>query len=57
MIQIETVVGSGVKISCSRDELVTRLAVIARAVSTRATVQILSGVLLRAEAANTSSCA
>jgi DNA polymerase III subunit beta len=48
MIQAETVVGSGVKISCSRDELVTRLSVIARAVSTRATVQILSGVLLRA---------
>src|SRR5436190_2115396 len=47
MIQIETVIGSGVKISCSRDELVTRLAVIARAVSTRATVQILSGVLLQ----------
>jgi DNA polymerase-3 subunit beta len=37
------------KIVCQRDELAQRLGVVARAVSTRATVQILSGVLLRAE--------
>jgi DNA polymerase-3 subunit beta len=42
-------VGSGMKISCSRDELVQKLGVVARAVSTRTAVQILAGVLLRAE--------
>src|SRR6266705_4024482 len=45
----ETTVGAGMKVTCSRDELVARLGVVARAVSTRASVQILSGVLLRAE--------
>jgi len=43
-------VGSGMKILCSRDELGAKLAVVARAVSTRTAVQILSGILLRAEA-------
>ena len=38
------------KIVMQRDELAQRLGVVARAVSTRASVQILSGVLLRAEA-------
>jgi DNA polymerase-3 subunit beta len=37
------------KIVCSRDELAQKLGIVSRAVSTRATVQILSGVLLRAE--------
>jgi DNA polymerase III subunit beta len=40
-------VGSGMKIVCRREELAQRLGVVARAVSTRATVQILSGILLR----------
>jgi DNA polymerase-3 subunit beta len=35
------------KITVRRDELVQRLAVVSRAVSTRATVQILSGILIR----------
>jgi DNA polymerase-3 subunit beta len=35
------------RITCRRDELVQRLGVVSRAVSTRATVQILSGILLR----------
>src|SRR5688572_13081679 len=43
-------VGTGIKISVARDELVTKLGVVARAVSTRGTVQVLSGILLRAEA-------
>jgi DNA polymerase III subunit beta len=47
MIQTEAMPGTGVKISCSRDELVSRLAVVTRAVSTRAAVQILSGVLIQ----------
>jgi DNA polymerase-3 subunit beta len=41
------VVGSGLKIVCSREELAHKLAVVSRAVSTRAAVQILGGVLLR----------
>src|ERR671939_17386 len=49
MIETDIVVGSGMKISCGRDELVAKLGVVARAVSTRTAVQILSGVLLRAE--------
>jgi DNA polymerase III subunit beta len=42
-------VGTGMKVVCQREELSQKLAVVARAVSTRASVQILSGVLLRAE--------
>ncbi len=49
MIQVEVVSGSAVNISCSRDELAQRLGLVSRAVSTRTAVQILSGVLLRAE--------
>ena len=50
MIETNTMVGTGMKIVCQRDELSQRLGVVARAVSTRASVQILAGVLLRAEA-------
>ncbi|HEY5659380.1 MAG TPA: DNA polymerase III subunit beta, partial [Gaiellaceae bacterium] len=50
MIETNTMVGTGMKVVCQREELSQKLAVIARAVSTRASVQILSGVLLRAEA-------
>src|SRR5918992_5248355 len=50
MIETNTIVGTGMKIVCQRDELAQKLGVVARAVSTRASVQILSGVLLRAEA-------
>src|ERR671933_335165 len=49
MIETNTMVGTGMKIVCQRDELAQKLGVVARAVSTRASVQILSGVLLRAE--------
>ena len=37
------------KLSCSRDELSQKLAVVARAVSSRTTVLVLGGILLRAE--------
>src|SRR5438270_9915017 len=50
MIETNTIVGTGMKIVCQRDDLAQKLGVVARAVSTRASVQILSGVLLRAEA-------
>src|SRR5947207_12378347 len=49
-MNIETTVGAGMKVTCSKDELVAKLGLVARAVSTRSAVQILSGVLLRAQA-------
>src|SRR5256885_4178526 len=51
MLDAETVVGSGtMKVTCTREELTQKLAVVSRGVSTRTAVQILGGVLLRAEA-------
>jgi DNA polymerase III subunit beta len=50
MMEANTMVGTGMKVVCQRDDLAQKLGVVARAVSTRANVQILSGVLLRAEA-------
>ena len=49
MNEAEVVVGTGMTIGCSRDELVAKLGVVSRAVSTRGSVQVLSGVLLRAD--------
>jgi DNA polymerase-3 subunit beta len=51
MIESNTMVGTGtgMKAVCARDELAQKLSIVARAVSARASVQILSGVLLRAE--------
>jgi DNA polymerase III subunit beta len=48
MIEVDTVVGTGMKATCARDELLRHLGVVSRAVSTRMTVQILSGVKLAA---------
>src|SRR5919109_979858 len=48
MTEIETVVGASMRIACSRDELARALSLVGRAVSTRATVQVLGGVLIRA---------
>src|SRR6478609_10270215 len=50
MIDSEIVVGTGLRITVSRDELASRLAVVARGVSTRTTVLVLGGIQLRAEA-------
>jgi DNA polymerase-3 subunit beta len=50
MNQVESVIGAGLKIVCSREELARKLAVVGRGVSTRTAVQILSGVLIRASA-------
>src|ERR687898_1089640 len=41
--------GTGMKISVARDELVAKLGIVSRAVSTRGTVQVLSGILLAAD--------
>jgi DNA polymerase III subunit beta len=49
MVAIETALGTSVKISSSKDELVSALSIVSRAVSTRSTVQVLSGILVRAE--------
>ncbi|MDQ4029491.1 MAG: DNA polymerase III subunit beta [Actinomycetota bacterium] len=49
MIETDVMVGSGMKVTCGRDELAQRLGIVARAVSTRSAVQVLLGVLLRAE--------
>jgi DNA polymerase-3 subunit beta len=48
MIETEDIVGTGLRITVPKDELVQALGVVARAVSTRTSVQILSGILLEA---------
>ena len=42
--------GGSLKIEVARDELVAKLGIVSRAVSTRGTVQVLSGILLAADA-------
>lgn len=49
MIEVEAVVtGSALKISVPREELTRQLGIVSRAASTRTTVQVLAGILLRA---------
>jgi DNA polymerase-3 subunit beta len=43
-------VGTGLRITVGKDELASRLAIVARGVSTRTTVLVLGGIQLRAEA-------
>jgi DNA polymerase-3 subunit beta len=50
MIDSETVVGTGLRITVSKDELAAKLALVARGVSTRTAVLVLGGIQLRAEA-------
>jgi DNA polymerase-3 subunit beta len=50
MIDSEIVVGTGLSITVPRDELASRLAVVARGVSTRTAVLVLGGIQFRAEA-------
>jgi DNA polymerase-3 subunit beta len=49
MIEIDTAVGSGLKITCDRDALTARLGSVSRVVSSRGTVQVLAGVRLHAD--------
>jgi DNA polymerase III subunit beta len=49
MIETEVPVGTGLRITASKDELVQALGIVSRAVSTRTSVQILSGILLEAQ--------
>jgi DNA polymerase-3 subunit beta len=48
MTETETAVGTTMRITCSKAELARALSLVGRAVSTRATVQVLGGVLVRA---------
>jgi DNA polymerase-3 subunit beta len=48
MTSIETAVTTRMKLTCARDELAEKLAIAGRGVSTRASVQILAGIMLRA---------
>src|ERR1700751_2639682 len=48
MIETDIVVGTELRITCAKDELAQALGVVSRAVSTRSSVQILSGILLEA---------
>src|SRR5947207_2749629 len=48
MIEADIVVGAELRITCAKDELARALGVVARALSTRSSVQILSGILLEA---------
>ena len=48
MIESEVQVGADLRITCSKDELVHGLSLVARALSTRTAIQILSGILLEA---------
>src|SRR3954447_24576002 len=50
MIDSEIVVGTGLRITVSRAELASKLAIVSRGVSTRTTVLVLGGIQLRAEA-------
>ena len=49
MIEADVVTGAALKITCPRDELIRQLSIVSRAASTRTTVQVLAGILLRAE--------
>jgi DNA polymerase III subunit beta len=49
MTSIDTVVDTSMKVICTRDELAEKLQIVGRGVSTRTTVQILAGIMLRAE--------
>ncbi len=49
MIDSEIVVGTGLRITVPKDELASRLAIVARGVSTRTAVLVLGGIQLRAE--------
>jgi DNA polymerase-3 subunit beta len=50
MTETEVMIGTGLRLTCSREELAQKLAVVGRGVSTRSAVQILSGILIDATA-------
>ena len=50
MIETEVVTSAALKTTCLRAELIRQLSIVSRAASTRTTVQVLAGILVRAEA-------
>jgi DNA polymerase III subunit beta len=50
MIETDVVTGAALKITSPRDEFIRQVSIVSRAASTRTTVQVLAGILLRAEA-------
>jgi DNA polymerase-3 subunit beta len=48
MIESDITVGAGLRITCTKEELVQGLTLVGRAVSSRTAIQILSGILLEA---------
>jgi DNA polymerase III subunit beta len=48
MIESDIAVGAGLRITCTKEDLVQGLSLVGRAVSTRTAIQILSGILLEA---------
>jgi DNA polymerase III subunit beta len=50
MIETDVVTGAALKLTSPRDELIRQIAIVSRAASTRTTVQVLAGILLRADA-------
>jgi DNA polymerase-3 subunit beta len=49
MASIDTVAATTMRVACGKDEFAEKLQVVGRGVSTRTTVQILAGIMLRAE--------
>jgi DNA polymerase III subunit beta len=49
MIETEVVTGAALKLTSPRDEFIRQISIVSRAASTRTTVQVLAGILLRAE--------
>src|SRR4249920_115388 len=47
MTSVDTVLDTSVRITCDREELAAKLGIVGRGVSSRTTVQILGGILLR----------
>jgi DNA polymerase-3 subunit beta len=50
MIETNVVTGAALKLTSPRDELIRQISIVSRAASTRTTVQVLAGILLRADA-------
>jgi DNA polymerase III subunit beta len=50
MIETDVVTGAALKLTSPRDELIRQISIVSRAASTRTTVQVLAGILLRADA-------
>ena len=50
MIETDVMTDAALKLTSPRDELIRQIAIVSRAASTRTTVQVLGGILLRADA-------